>query len=248
MTPLQLLGLIGVFAVARLSLTFASVRTAPADSTASATVREYLDAFIVAGLIALFLITFVVRTFYIPSESMVPTLEQRDVLLVNEFAYRLSPPHRGDIVVFRPPVESPSNFIKRIIAVPGDTLRIAHGTVYVNGIAQREPYIAQKPAYALELKNYGIYVDNGDGYAALDPAQANIPSRRYWQHPDRIPNGFYFVMGDNRNDSEDSHIWGFAQMSGRFASGPLSNSAETAAFTGRAFLVLWPLGRLRLLN
>src|SRR5579884_4202458 len=96
-------------------------------------VREYLDAFIVAGLVALFLITFVLRTFYIPSESMVPTLQQRDVLLVNEFAYRWGTPQHGDIVVFRPPIASTSSFIKRVIGVPGDTLRIENGGVFVNG-------------------------------------------------------------------------------------------------------------------
>jgi signal peptidase I len=211
-------------------------------------VREYLDAFIVAGLVALFLITFVVRTFYIPSESMQPTLQQRDVLLVNEFAYRLGAPHRGDIVVFRPPIASSSSFIKRVIAVPGDTLRIDNGAVYVNGQSLRETYIAQPPDYNLEVRNYGIYVDNGTGFAPLSPAEANVPPRKLWSAPDRIPNGFYFVMGDNRNDSEDSHVWGFAQMRGRFASGPLAKTKSTAEFTGRAFLLLWPFDRLRVLN
>jgi signal peptidase I len=211
-------------------------------------VREYLDAFIVAGLVALFLITFVVRTFYIPSESMVPTLQERDVLLVNEFAYRFGKPHHGDIVVFTPPIASTSSFIKRVIAVPGDTLRIDNGQVYVNGKKVHEPYIAQAPDYNLAVKNYGIYVDNGSGLEPLDASQANIPPRRMWQAPDRIPNGFYFVMGDNRNDSEDSHVWGFAQLHGHFVSGPLAKTATTADFTGRAFLLLWPFDRLRVLN
>lgn len=215
--------------------------------TASA-LREYLDAFIVAGLAALFLITFVVRTFYIPSESMMPTLQDRDVLLVNEFAYRFSPPHRGDIVVFTPPIASPSSFIKRVIAVPGDSLRIQDGAVYVDGKRRREPYIAQAPDYDLIIKNYGIYVDNGDGLVPLDPHKADVPPRSMWQAPDRVPKGFYFVMGDNRNDSEDSHVWGFAQMHGRFAAGPLAKSPVKAAFTGRAFLLLWPFDRLRILN
>ena len=210
--------------------------------------REYLDAFIVAGLVALFLITFVVRTFYIPTGSMIPTLQERDVLLVNEFAYRFGTPHRGDIVVFRPPIQSTDNFIKRVIAVPGDTLSITGGKVYVNGKPLDEPYIAQAPEYNLQIKNYGIYVDTGDGYAALDASHANIPPRSAWQAPDRVPNGFYFVMGDNRNDSDDSHIWGFAQLRGHFAGGPLAKSATTAQFTGRAFLLLWPFNRLRILD
>jgi signal peptidase I len=243
-----LLGLIAVFAVARIALSLKPLAVAGDVTHARATVREYLDAFIIAGLVALFLITFVVRTFYIPSESMVPTLQQRDVLLVNEFAYRFGTPQRGDIVVFRPPIESPSNFIKRVIAVPGDTLRIQNGVVYVNGQALHEGYIAQPPDYNLIVKNYNIYVDSGSGFEELDPSQANVPPRGSWQSPDRIPKGFYFVMGDNRNDSEDSHIWGFAQMSGRFASGPLAKSASTADFTGRAFLLLWPFDRFRVLD
>lgn len=198
---------------------------------------------------ALFLVMFVVRTFYIPSGSMIPTLQQRDVLLVNEFAYHFFPPHRGDIVVFRPPIASRDAFIKRVIAVPGDTLHIQGGVVYVNGKAQHEAYIAQRPDYNLIVKNYGIYVDSGDGcFTPLDRSQADVPPRAQWQSPNRIPRGFYFVMGDNRNDSDDSHVWGFAQTNGRFASGPLAKTAMTAAFTGRAFLLLWPFDRLRVLN
>jgi signal peptidase I len=253
---LQLLGLIGVFAVARVALSLKPLErlaagpvSAAGDAPgATAVVREYLDALILAGLVALFLITFVIRTFYIPSESMQPTLQQRDVLLVNEFAYRVGAPQRGDIVVFRPPVASSNNFIKRVIGVPGDTLRIENGNVYVNGKAQREPYAAQPPDYNLKIADYGIYVDGGSGYEALSRSEANIPPRREWSAPDRIPNGFYFVMGDNRNDSEDSHVWGFAQIHGRFAAGPLAKTETTAEFTGRAFLLLWPFDRLRILN
>lgn len=244
-----MLGLIGVFAVARIALSLRPVTAGGgAPGRAASALREYLDAFIVAGLVALFLITFVVRTFYIPSESMMPTLQDRDVLLVNEFAYRFSRPHRGDVVVFTPPIASQSNFIKRVIAVPGDTLRIQNGAVYVDGKRLREPYIEQPADYNLIIKNYGIYVDDGSGFEPLDAARANIPPRRMWQAPDRVPQGFYFVMGDNRNDSEDSHVWGFAQMQGRFAAGPLAKTSEKAGFTGRAFLLLWPFDRLRVLN
>ncbi|HET9097807.1 MAG TPA: signal peptidase I [Candidatus Baltobacteraceae bacterium] len=242
-----MLGLIGVFAAARLGLSLKPV-AAGNSGHAAAIVREYLDAFIVAGLVALFLITFVLRTFYIPSESMVPTLQQHDVLLVNEFAYRFGKPHRGDIVVFKPPIASSDNFIKRVIAVPGDTLAVNNGIVYVNGKALKEPYIAQPPQYNLVIKNYDVYVDSGYGYEPLHRSSANIPPRSLWQTPDRVPNGFYFVMGDNRNDSDDSHIWGFAQMHGRFAAGPLAKTLTTAQFTGRAFLVLWPFDRLRILG
>ena len=105
--------------------------------SARTVIREYLDAFIVAGLVALFLITFVVRTFFIPSGSMIPTLQIHDVLLVNEFEYRFSKPAREDIVVFPPPISSPNDFIKRLIGAPGDTLRIHNGIVYRNGVGAR---------------------------------------------------------------------------------------------------------------
>ena len=180
---------------------------------------------------------------------MMPTLHEKDVLLVNEFAYRFATPHRGDIVVFTPPIASSSSFIKRVIAVPGDTLRIDGGAVYVNGKKLREPYIAQAPQYRLAVKHYGIYVDtSGLGMEQLYPEEANIPPRKLWQAPDRIPNGYYFVMGDNRNDSEDSHVWGFAQLHGRFSSGPLAKTSVQATFTGKAFFLLWPFDRLRILN
>lgn len=246
MTPLQLFGLICIFAVVRVAISFRQpVAASGSDETTTslrAVVREYLDAFIVAGLVALFLITFVVRTFYIPSGSMEPTLQIHDVLLVNEFEYRFFPPHHEDVVVFEPPVDSTNDFIKRLIGAPGDTLRIQNGIVYRNGKALNEPYEAQKPNYNLQIRNYGIYVDG----QPLDPAFANVPPKSAWSAPDRIPDGYYFMMGDNRNNSEDSHIWGFAQTSGDFASGPLKG--KPAHFTGHAFLIFWPPNRIRILH
>ena len=233
MTPLELFGLICLFAIVRVAI---SVRPVPAGSSlapGTAVVREYLDAFIVAGLVALFLITFVIRTFYIPSGSMEPTLQVHDVLLVNEFEYRFSKPKDEQIVVFLPPIPTSNDFIKRLMGSPGDTLRVHNGIVYRNGAALVEPYIAQKPAYELEIKNYGIYVDGN----RLDSQLANVPPKSKWQAPNRIPNGYYFMMGDNRNNSEDSHIWGFAELHG-----------AKSHFTGHAFLVFWPPNRLHILR
>jgi signal peptidase I len=245
LTPLQLLGLLGIFAVARAALSTRPLAGAGATQSAAALVREYLDALIVAGLAALFLITFVVRTYYIPSISMIPTLQIHDLLLVDEIAYRFNKPQAGDIAVFAPPVQSNGNaFVKRIIGVPGDTVRISDGTVYRNGVALVEPYENQPPRYDLAIKGYDIYVDG----QPLDPRSADIPPKRLWQAPDRIPDGFYFVLGDNRNYSDDSHVWGFAQTEGRFAAGPMAGKSARAAFIGRAFLILLPLGRLRVLK
>ncbi|MGA7354106.1 MAG: signal peptidase I [Candidatus Cybelea sp.] len=197
---------------------------------------------IIAGLVALFLITFVIRTFYIPSVSMVPTLQVGDVVLVDEIAYRLHPPAAGDLAVFTPPVPSGgSDFVKRVIGTPGDSITISNGIVYRDGKPIHEPYENQPPNYDLSIRKFGIYV-NGK---PLDPRTANVPAPRLWQAADRVPSGFYFVLGDNRNYSDDSHVWGFAQTSGAFAAGPLAATGEHARFIGRAFLILWPLNRLR---
>ena len=210
-----------------------------------AVAREYLDSLIAASLVALLLVTFVIRTFYIPSVSMVPTLQVRDVVFVDEIAYRLHPPAPGDVAVFAPPVDSSGeDYVKRVIGVPGDTIAILNGIVYRNGAPLREPYENQPPSYSLAIRAYGIYVDGH----ALDPGAANVPPRALWQAPNRIPAGFYLVLGDNRNYSDDSHVWGFAQTAGVFAAGPLAGRNVRARFAGRAFLIWWPLDRLRVLE
>jgi signal peptidase I len=211
--------------IARVALSAQYFARRPASSA-----RGYLDALIVVGLLALFLITFVIKPFYIPSVSMVPTLQVRDVLLVDEIAYRLRLPKDGDIAVFTPPVASGGNdFVKRVIGAPGDSILISNGIVYRNGRALREPYENQPPRYELAIREYGIYVDA----KPLDPRTANVPPRALWQASNRIPNGFYFVLGDNRNYSDDSHVWGFA---------------VGARFVGRAFLIAWPFNRLAVLE
>ena len=154
-------------------------------------------------------------------------------------------PAAGDIAVFAPPVASNGNdFIKRVMGVPGDTLSISNGVVYRNGTALREPYENQPPRYDLSIEHYGIYVDG----KRLDPRAANIPPKSLWQAPNRIPKSFYFVLGDNRNYSDDSHVWGFAQTSGTFVAGPLARKHVRARFVGRAFLILWPFNRMHALE
>ena len=198
---------------------------------------------LVAGLAALFLVTFVIRTFYIPSVSMVPALQVGDVLLVDEIAYRLHAPQRGDVAIFTPPVPSHGDeFVKRVIATGGDTLRISDGVVYRNGTALREPYENQPPRYDLHVERYGIYVDG----VALDPRNADIPPRSMWQASNRVPAGFYVMLGDNRNYSDDSHVWGFARGSGTFPTGPMAG--RPAGFAGRVFAVFWPLRRAQVMR
>jgi signal peptidase I len=229
-SPGTLIVIIAVLTVARLVI---GVRpaTVPDDHQRNV-IREYLDAFIVAGIVALILMQFVVRTFWIPSGSMEPTLDINDVLLANEIQYRLSNPKDGQIAVFAPPPQlGTTDFIKRVMAVPGDAIRVKDGEVYRNGVKLDEPYLpkGQRPTYDLEIKNYGIWVDG----MPLDGQRAQVPPKPAWQAPDRVPNGYYLMLGDNRNDSDDSHLWGFLKRD---------------QFVGHAFFVFWPpkhIGALR---
>jgi signal peptidase I len=244
MTPYELLAIVAVIGAARAILSLRPV-VAGSSGRSTAIAREFLDPFIIAGIAAWVLITFVARTYYIPSGSMLPTLQIHDVLLVDKFEYRFHAPREGDVVVFPPPVSTPDDFIKRVIGRPGDTLRIAGGTVFLNGTPLQEPYVAEKPSYNLEIRNYGIYVSYGAGWQRLDPGAANVPPAAMWRAADRIPPHCYIMLGDNRNDSEDSHIWGFAQDGGRFATG--ARGGAPAGFTGRAFLIFWPPSQAKIL-
>lgn len=181
------------------------------------------------ALIVLLLGTFVVRPFSIPSISMIPTLQVHDTVLVDVAAYRFEKPRFGDVALFMPPVTSGGlPFVKRVVGVPGDRIRIANGILYRNGKAVAEPYENEPPAYDLTIARDSILVDG----VALNPASADVPPRSMWQRPDRIPAGFYLVLGDNRNYSDDSHLWGFAR----------------AHFIGRAVMVLWPIAHVRILH
>ncbi len=143
-------------------------------------VVEYLDSIVIAGVTALFIIHFLFRTFYIPSGSMLPTLQIKDFIVVNEFIYRLKKPQRGDIIVFKPPPEARAGdkeFIKRVIGLPGETISVENEKVYINGKPLDEPYVKYKPDY--------------------------------YMPPVKVPEGCLFVMGDNRPSSADSHVWGF---------------------------------------
>ena len=246
MTPTELLAIVAAIVVARIVLSLRPV-VAGSSGRSTAIAREFLDPFIVAGIAAWVLITFVARTYYIPSGSMLPTLQIHDVLLVDKFEYRFHRPNEGDIVVFPPPIPTPDDFIKRVIGRPGDALHIQLGTVYINGVALHEPYITpdHRPVYDMAVRDYGIYVSYGAGWQRLDSASANIPPKSMWTSPDTIPPHCYIMLGDNRNDSEDSHIWGFAQDGGGFTTGP--RKGESGGFTGRAFLIFWPPSQARVL-
>jgi signal peptidase I len=178
------------------------------------TVRSFLSVIV----IALFVLTFIVQPFRIPSESMENTLMVGDFLLVNKMAE--SPPgslwfwalpyrtvHRGDIVVFHFPAKPSEYLVKRVIAVPGDHIRLIDGVVYLNGKPQREPYAIYRGSYPDSFRDQfptGAYTDPG------------VDARWWVQMRESLENGElvvpadrYFVLGDNRNNSRDSRYWGF---------------------------------------
>jgi len=157
----------------------------------------WVDLLLSAIAIALVIRTFVVEPFRIPSGSMEDTLLVGDQLFVNRFIYglhipftnarplALRQPRHGDIVVFVPPHQRDKDFIKRVIGIPGDTIEIRKNVLYLNGKAQVEPYVMHK--------------DQG----RVTPNMSTVPKFI-------VPAGKYFMMGDNRDRSSDSRIWGFA--------------------------------------
>ncbi|NYF88308.1 signal peptidase I [Tunturiibacter empetritectus] len=167
-------------------------------------------------VIAIFIITFCVQPFRIPSESMESTLLVGDFLLVDKQAVApdgagtLLPTaaiHRGDVIVFHDPVDATLHLVKRVIGLPGDHLRLRDGRVYINGHALTEPYAVYRPSPPDNFR---------DNFPRLQSADPEIDS--HWWIRMRslienneliIPIGNYFVLGDNRNDSEDSRYWGF---------------------------------------
>ena len=202
---------------------------APADATAPAPRRRVVSDFsndLVSSLqslmgtvvIAIFVITFIVQAFQIPSESMENTLLVGDYLLVNKLCYgagggltdTLMPYQkiqRGDVIVFHYPVDPQQHFVKRVIGLPGDRLRMVNKTVYINGKPLNEAYV-----HFLEPPN-NLFRDN---FPRTDVAVSNMEGN-WWLEMRKlvedgqliVPEGNYFVMGDNRDDSQDSRYWGF---------------------------------------
>jgi signal peptidase I len=147
---------------------------------------------IVLAFVLFLIINAVSARVRVDGQSMLPTLNNGEFVLVNRLAYKLGEPTRGDIIVFRSTTQLDLDLIKRIIGVPGDAIRIADGRVLVNDVPLHEPYINAEPHYS------------GD-----------------WS----VPDGYLFVLGDNRNDSSDSHAWGLL---------PEQN------VIGKAILIYWP--------
>ena len=190
------------------------VAVAESESTKKGALRENIEAILVAIVIALFIRTFVVQAFKIPSGSMKQTLQIGDHILVNKFIYGVKIPYlhktlipiedpkRGDIVVFRYPVDPDKDFIKRVIGIPGDVIEIRDKQLYLNG--------------KIVNHDYGIHTDPrilGE----------NVRPRDNFG-PVTVPPHSLFVMGDNRDESFDSRFWGYV---------------DYKALLGKAFIIYW---------
>lgn len=207
----------------------ADAEAAPTAATAKerhSNFREYAESLLVTILLALFGTTFVVQAFKIPSQSMEPTLLVGDHLLVNKFVFgghgawyeRVLPYrtiHRGDIIVFKYPYEDHPDhphYVKRVIGLPGERLRVVGRRVFINGKPIEEPYAVYDPAIT-----FGDPFERGFPPTAREftrgPAVREEWSRDILSHVEAgellIPPGHYFVMGDNRDSSSDSRFWGF---------------------------------------
>lgn len=187
----------------------------PANKVKKKTVfREYVEAAAIAILLALFIRTFVVQAFKIPSGSMEPTLLVGDHILVNKFIYGvkipfiqrtvipISQPKRGDVIVFIYPVDKSKDFIKRTIGLPGDLIEIIDNKVYINGTIYED-----KHAY---FSNKGKVWPASQGKTFFGPIT--------------VPENHIFVMGDNRDHSYDSRFWGFVPLK---------------SVKGKAFIIYW---------
>ena len=173
-------------------------------------IREYLEAIATAFILALIVMTFVIQAFKIPSGSMIPTLKVGDHIFVLKFIYGVKipfsdtilfhtwAPKRGDVVVFKYPRDEKTDFVKRLIGEPGDTIEIKNKQLYINGEAMKEPYIVHSDSAVLQDRdNFG---------------------------PITVPEGKYFMMGDNRDQSLDSRFWGFVSEN---------------KLKGKAFIIYW---------
>lgn len=185
---------------------------------------EYAKSFFPVLFIVFFLRSFLVEPFQIPSGSMIPTLKIGDFILVNKFAYGLrvpvlnnvfipvSKPQRGDVMVFFPPHQPQTYFIKRVIGLPGDTVRYTNNVLYLNGVEIKREFIKK------EFPEWGSFCMHNRLQLTL--AKENLNGREHimqtCDQPSQlgidgtwvVEEGHYFMMGDNRDNSGDSRAWG----------------------------------------
>jgi signal peptidase I len=199
--------------------------------TRKSTFREYAEAAAIAILLALFIRTFVVQAFKIPSGSMKPTLLIGDHLLVNKFIYGIKipfidkfiiefkKPKKGDIIVFKYPQNEKKDYIKRVIGTEGDKIEIKKGLLFVNEKQIREEYAGKFRDHEIfEINRYIEFLGKNEHYIlGQDRKDENFG-------PITVPPNSIFVMGDNRDNSQDSRYWGFV---------------KTNKIKGKALIIYW---------
>lgn len=201
--------------------------------------REFVEAIVVALVLALFIRTFIVQAFKIPSGSMIPTLLVGDHILVNKFIYGIGipftddkliefgTPKRGEVIVFKFPKDPSKDFIKRVIGLPGDTVAIKNGVIQINGtpvpMISKGSYDYQEASEGELLKNTLHEEVLGDNPHPVIMASTGFFGPREFD-PVTVPDGQLFMMGDNRDRSNDSRYWGFVDIS---------------AVEGRAIAIYW---------
>ena len=200
------------------------------------TLSEYLESLLVTVILALFGTTFIVQAFKIPSASMEGTLQIGDHLLVNKFIfggtgawYEKFLPYRplehGDIIVFKFPYQEHQHFVKRVIGLPGDRVKLVDQAVYVNGKLLNEPYVVHDATARYDPLNYNFPPPPRQMIASgLQPEWAQEMKKFIRGDEIVVPPGKYFAMGDNRDQSWDSRFWGFV---------------DHDAIMGRPFLIYW---------
>jgi len=210
------------------------------EASAPRFIAELLDSGIIAVILVFFIIRpFILQAFFIPTGSMVPTLREGDRLLATKFVYHVHPPRHGDIVIFDAPEvalrmegkpydqSKPVEYVKRVIGVRGDHIRIKrYEGVYVNGERLNEPYIHEVPNYDFPL------VSNGN-LSVTDPEVKEQLRPNIKDGELIVPDGYLFVLGDNRTDSHDGHYWGLLKRN---------------RVIGKAFFIFWPFERKGLIR
>lgn len=227
--PWEIVLVIGAIVAVRVAVPRISKR-----NSVRATVLEFVDSGLVAALLVFCLIRpFVIQAFFIPSGSMEPTLQEGDRILVNKFLYFFREPQSGDIVVFNAPPAATHNdkdFIKRVVATPGDRIRVYDGKLWRNGQPVDEPYIAERLRYRWPGQRFS----------------APLPDRYVKDGWVVVPEGHLIMMGDNRNDSNDSHRWAKPDpRTGGWINQPFLARENVL---GKAMVIFWPPQRIRILH
>jgi signal peptidase I len=213
------------------------LRLAVAPLTAARRSRAYALEFIDSGIIAVLLIFCIVRPFFlqaflIPSGSMHPTLLEGDRIFVNKLVYFTRWPKHGEIVVFHaPPWADPEerDFIKRVMGLPGDRISVHDGKVFRNGQPLKEPYIAATPDYEWPTDQFALLKPGGKPQRVIQDGEITVPQ------------GMVLVMGDNRNESNDSHAWRALGSDGNSYPCPF---VPEERIIGRSMFIFWPPGRI----